>query len=253
MTFTELLTIKREFQAGAPRTRRERATLWVPVLEEDAVALERRCEQITADYREALEIRTGLEARPTDIPHVDPEATRQALWVRRAGFAIMAIETILAVGVSIWSLTLWPVLSGVIGGFIAIAWTVGGLGVHYGRSDSVNPSPALRSARWGILFSFVVSLLGLAPVLLARTVPDAAALTGVATAVITLGFSSLAAYLFFQAFLIDWAAPYAREYDRVQRELALTNQLRREAREVAAGRFPLRPSWASSGNERKSR
>lgn len=229
-----------ELHDGSPRQRRERAALWVPVLEADIEAQSQRLDQVAETYRDALELRTGVEARPTDLPHVDPEAKRQTRWVRVGGFAVLAIEVILAVGLAIWSLTLWPLISGVIGATVAVGWTLGTLGVHYARVKAKRPEAALRGARRAVWWSFLVGLAGFAPLLLARSVPEAAALTGIATAVISLGFSSMAAYLFLLAFLIGWAAPYAAEYEGLQGDIARTRQLVQESREIAAGRFPLR-------------
>jgi hypothetical protein len=232
--------VRGQLRDGRPRVRRERASLWVSVLSSDLKAKTQRLSQVVADYRDALELRTGIEADQSDLPHVDAEDRRKAFWNRAGGFAVLVIETILAVGLSIWSLTLWPILSGIVGAVVAIAWTLGSLGVHYGRGDAGRPEASLQAARRGAGVSFYVGLVGFVPLLLARTVPEAALLTGIATAVISLGFSSLAAYLFLLAFLIAWAEPYAKEYATLQAEIALTQQLVEEAGEIASGRFPLR-------------
>lgn len=244
MSRREIDVAHRELHDGPPRVRRERAALWGPVLRSDVDAQRQRVEQVVRDYREALELRTGLEATATDLPHVDAEARRKAFWVRGGGFAVLAIETVLAIGLSIWSLTLWPLLAGVIGALMALGWTAGSLGLHYGCVDTARPEQAAHSAKRGARISFVIGLVGFIPLLLARTVASVAVVTGVATAVISLGFSSLAAYLFLLAFLIAWAAPYADDFERLQGEIALTKQLAREAAEIAEGRYPLRPGMA---------
>jgi hypothetical protein len=240
VTHTAPLTLNQELHDGPPRRRRERATLWLPVLRQEIENRGQRLRRVVAQYRDALELRTGLEAGPDDIPHVDAEDRRKAFWTRFGGFAVLIIEIILAVGLSIWSLTLWPILAGILGAIVAIAWTLGSLGVHYGRGDAGRPEASLQAARRGVGVSFYVGLVGFVPLLLARTVPEAALLTGIATAVISLGFSSLAAYLFLLAFLIAWAEPYAKEYATLQAEIAVTQQLLEEAGEIASGRFPLR-------------
>lgn len=244
MTRREIENAGRDLHDGPPRLRRERAELWGPALRADVDAQRQRVEQVVRDYREALELRTGFEATTNDLPHVDAEARRKAFWVRCGGLAVLAIETVLAVGLSIWSLTLWPVVAGVIGALMALGWTAGSLGLHYGFVDTTRPEQATESAKHGARISFVIGLVGFVPLLLARTVASVAVLTGVATAVISLGFSSLAAYLFLLAFLIGWAVPYAEGYERLQGEIAQTKLLAREATEIAEGRFPLRPGSA---------
>lgn len=251
MTRRELEVAQCELHDGPPRVRRERAALWLPVLRKDVDAQRQQVDQVARDYREALELRTGLEATVTDLPHVDAEAHRKAFWVRGGGLAVLAIETVLAVGLSIWSLTLWPLLAGAIGALMALGWTAGSLGLHYGCVDTTRPEQATHSAKRGARISFVIGLVGFIPLLLARTVASVAVMTGVATAVISLGFSSLAAYLFLLAFLIAWATPYADTYDRLQGEIALTEQLAQEAAEIAAGRYPLRSGSASTAKQKE--
>ena len=253
MTMSTSGQIHRELHDGRPRARRERASLWILLLASVIDAKTQRLSQVVSDYRDALELRTGMESGQSDFPHVDAEDRRKALWARVGGFAVLVIETILAVGLSIWSLTLWPIVSGIVGGVIAIAWTLGSLGVHYGRGDAGRPEASLQAARRGAGVSFWVGLVGFVPLLLARTVPEAALLTGIATAVISLGFSSLAAYLFLLAFLIGWAEPYTIEYSGLQAEIALTRQLAQEAGEIAAGRFPLRRGDRPSDSRSEAR
>lgn len=241
MTIRERSSIQQELRDGPPRARRERAALWVPVLRADVRALRQRIEQVTRDYHSALELRTGLEATSSDFPHVDPEDRRKAFWARLGGSAILAIETVLAIGLSIWSLTLWPVVAGAIGALVALGWTAGSLGVHYGCAETDRPLRALQAGKRGTWLSFVIALIALVPLLLARAVAPAAALTGLATTVISLGFSSLSAHLFLVAFLATWAGPSTKEFQGLQVEIALTEQLEQEAIAIAEGRFPLRP------------
>lgn len=243
MTLRDMNTIRSEFRTGPPRVRRERASLWLSVLKAEVQSIDLNLVQVATKYREALEVRSGIESRPTDIPHADPEETRKAHWVRIGAFAVLVIEMVLAVAISVWSLVLWHVLAGIIGSVVAVSWTLGSLGVHYGRCDAEDPMAARRSVRRGAWVSFLVGLIGLIPLLLARSVPEIAVVTGFATAVVSLGLSSLAAYLFVLAFLIDWARPYVGEHSRLRHELSLTVQLLKEAGEVAAGRLPLRRTW----------
>jgi hypothetical protein len=152
----------------------------------------------------------------------------------------MLLEGLLAVAVTAWSLAVWPLLGGLIGAVVAVAWTLGSTGVHYARCDADAPTTSMIRLTRKIWILFLLSLLALSGLLFARSEPQFSFVVGVATASASLTLSSLSACLWVCAMHVDWAAPYVAEYERTSRDLWLTEQLLQEAQEIAAGRMPLR-------------
>lgn len=240
MRAPELRRIRQEINDGPLSIRCARAGFWVPVLKKSVTHLKTQRQQVCSRFRQALETRIGVEVAASETPHVDSEDRRKALVVGLSAVAALSIELIMAVAIGVLRLALAPLLAGILSGLIAAFLTTTGLGVHYGTSDSEFPAAARRRARIGTIVTFAASLLAVLPLLFARTVPEIASWVGVATGVVSISVSSLSSYLFFLMLVHSWAVPYTKEYNGLEGEIAMTEQLLTEAADVAGGRYPLR-------------
>lgn len=246
MTKRDIRVARLQINDGVLSERLGKARSWQARVEEDLARLEEKLLAILHDYHEDRESWIGKRSLSTEPPRRDEEAAAKGHRMLIGAWAARILEALFAGALAAVALALplgWAVLIGVAVALL-MALMMEGAAMRLLRKGT--PLQGLHAAERWVGFTFVIAVLALAPLAVARTVEEAAVLTGPSLAILTLMLPMLGAALGAAAFLLMSSERFTRVYERLLLEKAETEQFRRELIDFVSEAEDGRPSFDRS-------
>lgn len=230
MNSRETRKARQHIHDGSSERRQAEAQSAIARAEQDVPRLEEKIRGTAQDYRTTREAWTGKPAPVNEAPRVDLEARAKARRMLVGAWAAGLLEVVFAAFVSAYFLNLSPIRAALTGIVLAVLTAFMVEGARMKVYQSHRPLQSLRSAERWIGIAFWVAMLGLVPLVAARTLEWASGLTNVSLGILTLTLPTLTGSLFFAAFILRWSERYTREYERLLAERRETTQFLRDLR-----------------------
>lgn len=222
MSPDEIRSASADIYDGSVQRRQVIARAWLEKARSDLIHLNELRDSIAAAYREHVEAWTGRVCAPGERPAELGEFQAQADRMKLCAVAATILEIMLAALVAAWSLNFTTHVSALAGGIIAVLLVLTVEGVHLSAYRPDHPAASRTAVHRWLRIAFAVFAVGIIPLLVSRTAPEAASLANVALPVVTVGLTLTSAFLFILSFMLSWSRRYTRRYAAVLHEIQET-------------------------------
>lgn len=220
-----------EIEDGSPARRARVARVWIARIRGYRDPLADQMAATAEEFRRSREAWTGLRLQEETLPHADQEDEGKCQKLKLAGFLALAVELLLAIYASVVYLVFYWLLAATIGTLVSIALAVQVKGVLATSFDPELPRRSARKLTRWVWFSFVVSLMGIGILLVARSNPWAGFVADVMLAVLNLSLPILAGSLFMLSSVYGRFGRLERAYGRLRRQVIELDPLLAELRQ----------------------
>lgn len=220
-----------EIEDGSPARRTRMARVWIARILGCRNPLADQMAATDEEFRRSREAWTGVKLPEGALPHADQEDEEKSQKLKLAGFFALAVELLLAIYASVVYLVFYWLLAAAVGTLVSIALAVQVKGVLSTSFDPELPRRSVRRLTQWVWVSFVVCLLGIGILLIARSNPWAGIAADLMLAVLNLALPILAGSLFILSSVYGRFGRLEREYDRLRQQVIELDPLLVELRQ----------------------